>query len=271
MRFPSPSPNATVRAAVEYDGTAFHGFQRQPAARTVAGVLEDALADVFGERVAITGAGRTDTGVHATGQVISFALPRPFPLERLAIALQTCLSRDVSVRDVAKAPAEFSARHSARTRTYVYAVLNDREPSALLARYTWHVRRALDLAAMREAAGHLTGERDFRSFCALPESGATVRRLDDITIESHGNLVRLSVTANGFLHHMVRTIAGTLVECGHGRRDPASIPGVIAALHRSAAGMNAPPQGLYLAGVRYDDYDSYREPWIFATLSAPSP
>lgn len=228
--------------------------------RTVAGVVEDAIAQVSGERIAITGAGRTDAGVHATGQVISFAFPRPFPPERLAIALQAHLPRDVAIRDVAEVTPEFSARHSARSRTYVYAMLNRREASALLAPFVWHVRRALGIGAMTDGAAHLVGEHDFRSFCALPEKGGTVRNVAALSVARAGDFVRVAITADGFLHHMVRTIVGTLVECGHGRRDPDSIKRALQARDRAAAGVNAPPQGLYLAGVRYDDYDSYREP-----------
>ena len=234
--------------------------------RTVAGVVEDALAEMFGERVAITGAGRTDTGVHACGQVISFALPRPFPIDRLAIALSHGLPRDVSVRDVTIVDASFSARFSARSRRYVYALLCRPDPSALLVRYAWHVRRPLDVSAMQSASAHLVGEHDFRSFCgALPESGQSVRRVSHLALERRGELLRIEIVADGFLHHMVRTIVGTLVECGRGRRDPGSLPEVLAARNRAAAGLTAPPHGLYLAGVTYEDgYDSFREPWPFS-------
>lgn len=198
--------------------------------------------------------------MHATGQVVSFTLPREFPVDRLPVALNNVLPGDVSVRDVAPVDDAFSARRSALERTYVYLVLNRPQPSALLARYAWHVRRALDLEAMRTAATHLLGEHDFRSFCALPETGSTTRTLSSIGLDRRGELVRLEFRADSFLHHMVRTITGTLAECGSGRRDPSSVPQVLAARDRSAAGVTAPPHGLYLAGVTYDDYDSYTEP-----------
>ncbi|MHB8433484.1 MAG: tRNA pseudouridine(38-40) synthase TruA [Candidatus Tyrphobacter sp.] len=251
-----------MRCTVEYDGTEFHGFQRQASVRTVAGVLEGALANIFGERIAVTGAGRTDAGVHATGQVVSFRTLRAFPAERLAVALNAVLDDDLAVRDVAEAGDDFSARRCALERTYVYAILNRAAPSPLLARYAWHVRRALDLDAMNTAAAHLAGEHDFRSFCALPENGRTVRRLSACALDRRGELVRLQVSADGFLHHMVRAMVGTLVECGDGRRDPASLPAVLAARERRAAGITAPARGLYLAGVRYAEYDSYGEPRV---------
>jgi tRNA pseudouridine38-40 synthase len=254
----------TIRAAVEYDGGRFFGFQVQPNARTVAGVLEAELSRMLRETVKITGAGRTDTGVHASGQVVSFTTSRSFPFDRLAIALNSTLAHDVSVRDAAIVANGFSARFSARERRYVYAILHRKDRSALLAGRAYHLYGALDLDAMRTAAADLIGEHDFRSFCGvLPESGVTIRNVTGIEIEQRDELVRVRVTADGFLHRMVRTMVGTLVECGLGRRDPSTMPEVLAARSRAAAGLTAPPHGLYLAGVRYDDYDSYLEPPLF--------
>lgn len=196
---------------------------------------------------------------------MSFATAARFPFERLAIALNSALGTDLSVRDCEVVDNGFSARFSALERRYVYAILNRREPSALLRRYAYHVWTSLDPVAMRAAAGHLIGEHDFRSFCGVPpESGVTVRTVRRLEIERHGDLIRVAVAADGFLHNMVRTIVGTLIECGHGRRDPASIPSILEARDRAKAGLNAPPYGLYLAGVRYEDgYDSYGEPRMF--------
>jgi tRNA pseudouridine38-40 synthase len=252
---------SVIRVAVEYDGTRFFGFQFQPNRRTVAGVLEGALSSMLRETVKIAGAGRTDAGVHASGQVISLRTTRDFPFERLAVALNSVLPGDISVRDVAIVADDFSARFSARERRYVYAILNREDRSALLAHRAYHVYGPLDLAAMRAAAGHLVGRHDFRSFCGmLPGGGVTVRTVNELEVERSGDVVWVRIAAGGFLHRMVRTIVGTLVECGRGRRDPASIPSVLHARAREAAGLTAPPQGLYLAGVRYDDYNSYAEP-----------
>ncbi len=233
--------------------------------RTVAGVLEAALSEFFCEPVKTACAGRTDSGVHATGQVVSLSTAAAFPFERLTLALNSALPADVSVRHSASVDANFSARLSARERTYVYVILNRGTPSALLAKRAYHVWRELDLERMREAAQRLTGERDFRSFCGvLPEGGVTVRAVRKIVIERAGELVRVEISADGFLHHMVRTIVGTLVECGWGRRDPSDMHSILDARDRAAAGHNAPPHGLYLAGVRYDDYDSFKEPPAFS-------
>jgi tRNA pseudouridine38-40 synthase len=237
----------------------------QASGRTVAGELEHAFSTLLAEPIKISGAGRTDTGVHASGQVVSFTTARSFPFERFAIAANATLPPDISVRDATLVDARFSARFSARERTYVYALLNRPDRSALLATRAFHVYRApLDLDAMRAAAAHLIGERDFRSFCAtLPDGGITVRTVRTLEIERCDPFVRVRISADGFLHRMVRTIVGTLVECGLHRRDPGSIPAILAARERPAAGLTAPPHGLYLAGVRYDGYDSFSMPPLF--------
>ncbi|HEY1656330.1 MAG TPA: tRNA pseudouridine(38-40) synthase TruA [Candidatus Tumulicola sp.] len=254
-----------MRAAVEYDGTEFAGFQWQPGLRTVGGVLEAALKRLFGEPVKISAAGRTDAGVHATGQVISFSTERDFPFERLGVALAGCLPADVVVREVAPVAVDFSARFSAVERTYVYAICRRRQRMPLTLRRAYHVRRPLDVARIEAAAAALLGEHDFRSFCGVaPESGVTLRRVHRLCVASRGDFIRIEIAAGGFLHRMVRTIVGTLVECGTGRRNPGDLPAILAARDRRSAGHTAPAHGLYLAGVKYDDgYDSYSEPPLF--------
>jgi tRNA pseudouridine38-40 synthase len=255
----------TLRLTIEYDGTEFSGFQWQPGARTVAAVLEGALSKLLDERVKVTGAGRTDAGVHASGQVISLATQSHFPLERLPIALNAALPADCSVRDVAVTEPDFSARFSAHERTYVYAILNRPQPSALLARYAWHVARPLDLDRIRSGGTQFLGRHDFRSVATVPPGAPSVREVRRLVIDRCDELLRVEISANGFLHHMVRSIVGILVECGLGRRDPASLPGLLALCDRTAGGSTAPAHGLCLAGVRYaDGYDSFREPSILA-------
>ena len=214
----------------------------------------------------VTSAGRTDTGVHATGQVISFKTAAEFPFERLALAANTELAADVSIREAAVAAEDFSARFSALERTYVYIVINRRERSPLTARYAHHVWLPLDIEPMKAAAMQLTGEHDFRSFCGmLPESGPTIRTLRAIDIRRSGDLLRIELRADGFLHRMARNIVGTLVECGTGKRDVKTVAATLNSLDRATAGMTAPAQGLYLAGVRYGDgLDSFREPPLSA-------
>jgi tRNA pseudouridine38-40 synthase len=244
--------------------------------RTVAGVLERALSRIFDERVKVTAAGRTDSGVHASGQVVSLATDAAFPFERLASALNAELPADCSVREAAIVDAGFSARFSARERTYVYAIASREQRDALTARYAWHVRQHLDLDAMRGAATQVVGEHDFRSFCSiLPTGGAneplsTVRSLYRFTIDPRPGLLRLELAANGFLHRMARSLVGTLVEVGSGRCS-GDVRAILAAADRSAAGPLAPAHGLYLAGVRYDDgYDSFAEPPILCREASGS-
>jgi tRNA pseudouridine38-40 synthase len=259
-----------LRLAVEYDGSAFCGFQWQPELRTVAGSLEAALGRLLSAPVKITAAGRTDSGVHATGQVVSLQTDRAFPFDRLVLALNAVLPSDLAVRDCALVDAEFSARFSAVQRTYEYAVLNARTRSPLLAHRAHLVPYDLDLASMREAAAALVGEHDFRSFCGVPpDNGNTVRTVAGIDIERCDDLIRLRLVADGFLHRMVRTVVGTLLEIGRGRRAAGSLPEVLAARRREAAGLSAPAHGLYLAGVRFrDGYDSYRRPAVLTGFVA---
>jgi tRNA pseudouridine38-40 synthase len=226
--------------------------------------LESALVRLLGKSVKITGAGRTDAGVHASGQVVSLPTESQFPLARLLPALNGMLPADCSVREVAAVASDFSARFSARERIYVYAILSRLPRSALLARNAWHLARPLDLEAMHSGAAHFLGEHDFRSVATVPPDAPSVRTIRRLAIEAHGELLRVEIAADGFLHHMVRSIVGTLVECGLGRRDPASLPALLAARQRLAGGSTAPPHGLCFAGVRYaDGYDSFAEPPLF--------
>lgn len=216
------------------------------------------------EPIKIASAGRTDAGVHASGQVVSFSTCSAFPLERLCVALNSELPHDLGIRESVCVDASFSARFSAIERTYVYAIFNWPQRAPLLTRHAYHVWLPIDLERVRTAAAALLGERDFRSFCGLlPEGGVTVRDVRRLRVERRENLIRIEISASGFLHRMVRTIVGTLVDCGTGRRAPDDMPAVLAARDRRLAGHTAPPQGLYLAGVRYDGYDSYAEPPIF--------
>jgi tRNA pseudouridine38-40 synthase len=246
---------------VEYDGTNFCGFQFQPRVRTVAGELERALAAMFGRRLKVTAAGRTDAGVHAVGQVVSFDASDNVPIEKLPIALSASLPPDLTIREAACVEDSFSARFDALERYYVYAVLNRRTPSAVLRRFAHHEYRELDDERMRAAARDLCGTHDFTSFCAqAPENGTPVRTLHAVEIERRGELVLFRFAGESFLHRMVRIAVGTLLEVGSGRRT-ATIAETLAARDRRAAGLTAPPQGLYLAGARYRDFNSLSPDW----------
>jgi tRNA pseudouridine38-40 synthase len=247
----------TYRAVVEYDGTNFCGLQFQPGVRTVAGEIERALGTIFAEPLKISAAGRTDAGVHATGQVISFHSERAFPVERLALALNGNLPHDVSIRAAAVVPDGFSARFDAHERTYEYRILNRQLPSAVERRFAHHVHRPFDVAAARGAAAGLIGEHDFAAFCGVPPAiGGTVRTVHAIEIARLGERIGLRIAGRGFLHRMVRICVGTVVEIATGRRDPADIPAILASKDRRRAGYTVPACGLFLVGVKYPDFDS---------------
>ncbi|MBV8074715.1 MAG: tRNA pseudouridine(38-40) synthase TruA [Candidatus Eremiobacteraeota bacterium] len=253
----------TYRLVVEYDGTEFHGFQVQPGIRTVGGELEGALCALFHTQIALAAAGRTDAGVHASGQVVSFKSERDFPVGRLALALNSALPPDLSVREAALVEDGFSARFDAHERIYEYLILNRTMPSALTARWAHHVHRPLDDALLATAAQDLVGHHDFVAFCGvLPDFGGTARTLNAVEVERDGELVRIRLRAESFLHRMVRVAVGTLVEIATGRRDPADIPRILNGRDRREAGYTAPAAGLFLAGVRYAGFDSYARPTL---------
>lgn len=242
-----------IKAIVEYDGTDFFGFQRQPSKTTVQGEIERALAKVFQvDKFRIVAAGRTDAGVHATGQVISFECPDWFPADRIRPAANGHLPTSIRLRRTEVAADEFHARYSAKSRTYVYVVLNRESPTAILTRYVWHVMRPLGLDAMRTAAEPLVGEHDFASF-GMPDraGGRTTRRIQSLWIRPRKDAIFFGVTADGFLRGMVRAIVGALVETGIGKRCPESVAEILAACDRRASRMSAPPRGLYLTRVEY--------------------
>jgi len=250
-----------VRGAVAYDGSPFHGFAANDAVRTVAGDLNEALSRVAGVPVAVTCAGRTDRGVHAVGQVVSFDLPADADLDRIRRSVNRQCGPAVVLYSLEPAGDDFDARFSATGRRYRYRVLARQDPDPFLAATTWHVAAPLDVAAMQEAAGHLVGEHDFASFCRRPKPAvgepepSLVRRIEEASWEGPDvdGLLVFEVSATAFCHQMVRSIVGTLVEVGRGRRPAAGMPDVLAARDRHAAGAPAPPHGLTLWAVRYPE------------------
>ena len=243
----------TIAMVVEYDGTHYHGMQRQSALPTVAGELERALSVLFGHDVRVVAAGRTDAGVHAVGQVISCATQSTFDLGRLPIAASAML-RDARIAIVRAVEREtgFSARRHALARTYRYRILNRAAPSPLSARRAFHVRARLDVEAMRAAAESLVGEHDFRAFCATPPPrGGTVRTVTALTVERVGDFVEIWITADSFLHQMVRIATGTLIDVGRGKLAQSAISDILAGGRRDVSGFTAPAHGLYLERVHY--------------------
>ncbi len=242
----------TFRAVVQYDGTDFAGYQWQHGVRTVQGELERAISQRCSLAGRITAAGRTDTGVHALGQVISFSGSTPVPLDKLTVSINSVLNQDISISRVDVVQNEFNARFSASSRTYVYLILNTDTRSALYRRYSTHVKAKLDTSAMQLAAGYLIGEQNFASFANELKPDQTpwrdVMRCDVVT---RRQLVFVRIEANAFLRGMVRNIVGTLIDVGKGKRTADCIPEIIAKEDRRSAGPCAPPQGLCLARVSY--------------------
>jgi len=240
------------RAIVEYDGTNFAGWQRQPGQRTVQGVLEDTLKEMTGESVFMRAAGRTDAGVHADGQVVTFDLEVNIPPHGLLRGLNSVLPEDVALVDVALAPADFDARFSARGKVYRYTVWAHFVRSPLRAQRAWHVRQPLDLEAIRAAAAALVGEHDFRAFRASDCERRTTRRIvRRIDVDRQGAVLTIDVEATAFLKNMVRILVGTLIDVGRGRLEPAAVARMLQTGDRAAGGMTAPAQGLTLLRVIY--------------------
>jgi len=255
-----PKDRHAIALTVAYDGAPFAGFARQPGQDTVQGRLEGALATALRREVTTVGAGRTDSGVHALGQVVSFDAQGDGPdPDRLRRSLDALAGDGLVVREVRRARAGFSARFDAMSREYRYRIVDGTVPPLFLERFAWHCTAELDPAEMRAGAAALIGEHDFRSFCVAEsaEGRSTIRRLDvlDIAEEEHlgERCLTVRVVGNAFLHSMVRVIVGTLVEVGAGRRDASWVAAALAARERLAAGPTAPPHGLVLHAVSYPD------------------
>ena len=252
-----------VRLLVAYDGTDFRGFAASDGVRTVMGELGAALERVVRRPVDFTAAGRTDAGVHGWGQVLSGEIPGDVDLARLQRSLNGLCGPDIVVRSAEWVGDEFDARFSAAGRSYRYDVWNDVAPNPLRARFTWHVPGDLDVDAMNWAARYLLGEHDFTSFCRRPkpapdaEEPRLVRRVDVAhwirPLDDEPDLLRFEVTATAFCHQMVRSFVGTLVDVGLDRLDRDAIPQILAAKDRNRAGRVAPPTGLVLWSVDYEN------------------
>jgi tRNA pseudouridine38-40 synthase len=245
-----------VKLTIEYDGTAYCGWQAQPNGHAIQEVIEQGLEKILGANIRLNASGRTDAGVHALGQVAHFIHDGEIDLWRLQRGLNAVTPDDIVIRKVEIAPDSFDARRDARVRWYQYRIWNDRWPPAILRRFSWHVHDPLDLAAMQQAIHHLEGEHDFASFQAAGcDAAHSVRRIYRNALVKEGELLLYDVEANAFLRHMVRNIVGTLVEVGRCERTPASLAELLNAKDRTQAGPTAPPQGLFLMEVRYEEKD----------------
>ena len=271
------------KLTLAYDGTPYHGWQVQPGLTTVQGTLADAIQRITREVVLPQGSGRTDTGVHAQGQVASFELETPIPPANFHRALNRCLPASIRVLECEIADGGFHARHSARAKTYEYRIFplytrpfvahrREVEPEGgdaaericppTLAPFCWPCPWALDLELLNRAARHVIGRHDFTSFAASDPRGSNpvltpVRVIASSCWHIQGDLLVYRVRGSGFLHHMVRNLVGTFVLAGSGRLDPDAIPGMLAARNRSETGPTAPASGLFLMGVEYGSTDEF--------------
>jgi len=258
-----PRDTRRVRMTVAYDGAPYRGFALNPGVRTVSGDLGAALARVLGHPVELTCAGRTDAGVHARGQVVTFdAVSAGLDPEALARSLNHQCGPTVAVRDLAFVDDGFDARFSATARRYRYLVANRADPDPFLAGRAWHIERPLDLWAMQLACDPLIGEHDFAAFCRRPkrrdeEVASLVRRVTDAQwLDDGEGLLRFEIEAGSFCHQMVRSIVGTMVAIGLGRKRAGDMLGIIRSQDRSRAGDLAPPEGLTLMTVLYPGWHS---------------
>lgn len=241
------------KMVIEYDGTAYCGWQRQKNGVSIQQVLEEKIRLITREEVTVIGSGRTDAGVHALNQVASFRSSTSLPEEILCRGINGLLPPDIVVKKLEEVPVEFHPQYSARGKTYVYKICNRRLRPALGRKYCWFIQHPLDLTAMKQAAGYLIGRYDFSCFCATGSSVKDrTRTVKSVSIiRGDDGLLEITIEAQGFLRYMVRNIVGTLVEIGRGKRKPSEMKEIIDSRDRNIAGITAPACGLYLKEVKY--------------------
>ena len=245
-----------IALRVAYDGTAYAGFQRQtPPVIAVQNVLEEKLARIFGDSIELAASGRTDAGVHAYGQVVNFCTDGTIPVSRIARAANSLLPPDIVVKEAWEADRAFSARHSARSKTYLYRIAQGETPDPMLARYAWYIRRPLDCAAMRAALARILGTHDFSAFRTAGGAPMSAgRTMYKATLEEERpGLLACRIHGSGFLYHMVRNLMGTIANVGLGVLQPADIDRILASRDRAQASATAPAHGLYLLHVAYGE------------------
>lgn len=245
-----------IMLVVSYDGSRYCGWQLQPGKLTVEAVLNQALSSLLKEDIAVIGASRTDSGVHARGNVAVFDSNTRIPAEKLMYALNQYLPEDIRIQSSREVAPDFHPRKVNSRKTYEYRILNRRVALPTERLYSYFVYYDLDVEAMQTAANYLIGKHDFKSFCSVKtQAETTVRTIYRLEVGRQGEFITISVTGSGFLYNMVRIIAGTLIEAGRGALKPERMGDILAGCDRSLAGPTAPPQGLTLMGIEYEEKD----------------
>ncbi len=242
-----------IKLVCEYDGTAYHGFQRQKEdILTIQGVLEGKLSIITKERIVVTGSGRTDAGVHAKGQVANFKTTAKIPAGKFVPALNSLLPEDIVVKSAEEAEDKFHSRFDVKSKTYRYTILNHDTPSVFMRNYAYVIPYDLDIVLMKEAVTHFIGEHDFSAFSGSDTvTFSSVRNIIECKCIKCGKYIYITVTGDGFLNNMVRIIVGTLLEVGKGRFQPEDIKSILFSKDRKRAGPTVPAHGLCLIKVRY--------------------
>ena len=245
-----------VKLTVAYDGTRYHGWQVQPNADTIEGELNRHLSALLQEEIKVTGASRTDAGVHALGNVAVFDTKARMPAEKISYAMNTRLPEDIRIQESCEVAPDFHPRFCRTVKTYEYRILNRRFPDPTKRLYSFFYYYPLDVGKMREAAAYLEGEHDFRAFCTMrPGIENTVRTIYSSEVEKEGDIIVFRVTGNGFIYNMVRIMAGTLIRAGGGVFSPEYIKAILESRDRELAGETARPEGLTLVEIHYPEED----------------
>lgn len=241
-----------IKIIIEYDGSNYHGWQCQKNALSIQEVLEKAISNITGEQIRVIGAGRTDAGVHALAQVANFITNTKIPPEKLPLAINSQLPKDIVVKDAKIMPEDFHSRFWAKGKVYTYKIYNALYPSPFLRKYSYFFPLPLDVNKMSEAAKYFIGVHDFSAFRATGSSvKSTIREIRNLNIFKNGDLINIQVEANGFLYNMMRIISGTLLQVGLNQIKPSDIASIIESKDRTQAGKTLPPNGLYLIKVMY--------------------
>ena len=241
-----------IKLILEYDGSSFHGWQIQPDKISIQQTLEGVLYKIVNHPVKLTAAGRTDAGVHAKGQVVNFHTTSKIPMNNLIRAINSIIAPDIVILSAEIMPYKFNARRDPVSRWYRYRILNRSLPSVFESHYSFHYRYLLNINKMRFALDYLLGKHDFSAFNASPDlTKNPVRTILKYSIERENDILNIDIIANGFFHHMVRTIVGTLIEIGRGKMDSQRMQTILISKDRKKAGPNVPPYGLFLMGVEF--------------------